>query len=288
MRAEGLVNARDLGGLRRFDSTETPMGVFYRSENVDAVTPAGWDQLRAAGIRTVVDLRQPGERSRDVSERPAWLATVAVDLDGLDNRDFWEHYWANGLVGTALYFLPHLEAMPERTVAALSAIVDAPAGGVLFHCMAGRDRTGMIAMLLLVAARARVDDIVDDYLESVRVAGRRAAAAGREDPELALDALCQAHGTTTEGAFRAAVAALDLEGVLSAGGMRPTTRHTLATWRGHLADPTAHGPPQPGIGRRTPSSGLVRTPGPGVPRSSMQPHARCIHTHPSTSTFIES
>jgi hypothetical protein len=239
LRVEGLVNARDLGGLRCFEGTGTPTGVFYRSENVDTVTPAGWDQLWAAGTRTVVDLRQPGERSRDVSKRPPWLTTVAVDLDGLDNRGFWEHYWDNGLCGTALYSLPHLKAMPDRAAAALSAIVDAPPGGVLFHCMGGRDRTGMRAMLLLVAANAHVDDIVDDYLESFRVAGRRAAAASRDNPELALDTGCQAHGTTSEGAFRAAVAAVDLEGVLTAGGMRPATRHALVTWRGQLAEPSA-------------------------------------------------
>ena len=38
-------------------------------------------------------------------------------------------------MGTALYFLPHLAAMPERLGAALAPIVSAPPGGVLFHCM---------------------------------------------------------------------------------------------------------------------------------------------------------
>src|ERR1022692_4771304 len=111
---DGLVNARDLGGLRRTTGGVTPRGVFYRSENVDLVTPAGWDQVRAEGIRTVVDLRQPGERGRDTNGRPGWLTTVETDLDGLENQDFWRHSWDNGLVGTALYFLPHLRSMPER------------------------------------------------------------------------------------------------------------------------------------------------------------------------------
>jgi hypothetical protein len=47
LRVEGLVNVRDLGGLRRRNGTLTPSGVFYRSENVDTVTPAGWDELFA-------------------------------------------------------------------------------------------------------------------------------------------------------------------------------------------------------------------------------------------------
>ena len=78
----GLVNSRDLGGLRRRNGGYTSRGVFYRSENVDWITPAGWDQVHAEGIRTVVDLRQPGERARDTSQHPGWLTTIEVDLDG--------------------------------------------------------------------------------------------------------------------------------------------------------------------------------------------------------------
>lgn len=234
MQAPGLVNARDLGGLRREDGTLTPQGVFYRSENVDWLEPEGWEQLRAAGIRTVVDLRQPGERARDVAQRPDWVTTVAVDLDGLENQDFWKDYWDNGLVGTALYFSPHLEAMPERAGAALAAIVSAPPGGVLFHCMGGRDRTGLLSLLLLKAAGTRVDEIVDDYLETVRLGDVRAASMNRNNDEAALEAICQAHGTTTEGAFRTAVESVDLDRVLTAANVNFKNRQALFSWRGAI------------------------------------------------------
>lgn len=235
LEVDGLANARDLGGLRRRNGAQTPRGVFYRSENVDWITPSGWDQVCAAGIRTIVDLRQPGERARDTSRRPGWLTTIEVDLDGLENQDFWKDYWDNGLVGTALYFLPHLEAMPGRAGAALSAIVSAPPGGVLFHCMGGRDRTGMIAMLLLTAAGTDPDQITDDYMETVRLGGLRAATANRNNDEPGIDAFCRALGTTTEGAFRAAVAGLDLDRVLTESGLSACDREALVTWRGTLS-----------------------------------------------------
>ena len=232
---DGLVNVRDLGGLRRVDGSLTPFGVFLRSENVDAVTDRGWEDLRALGVRTVVDLRQPGERLRDVNGRPGWLTTREVDLDGLENAAFWKDYWENGLVATALYYVPHMIAMPERAGAALSAIATAPPGGVLVHCMGGRDRTGMIAMLLLLAGQTDPEEIVSDYMETVRRGELRAASAGTRNIEPDLDAFCRTHRTTTERAFRDALAGVEIETVLANSGVTTAVRRLLESWRGTLA-----------------------------------------------------
>lgn len=231
---KGLVNARDLGGLRRRGGSLTPRGVFFRSENVDFVTPEGWEQIYGAGIRTVVDLRQKRERKRRFGKRPRWLTTQFVDLDYFENNEFWKSYRDGGLISTALYYSAHLEAMPEQSVAALTAIVEAPEGGVLFHCMHGRDRTGMIAMLLLSSAGVESDDIVDDYLETVRRGDIRAVWSYRNNDEPAIEAYCQSLGTTTEGAFRSALAALDVNRVLVEGRMTDHAREALRTWRGSI------------------------------------------------------
>jgi protein tyrosine/serine phosphatase len=231
---DGLVNVRDLGGLRRSDGGVTPHGVFFRSENVDRVTARGWEQLRELGVRTVVDLRQPREREGDRNTRPRWLTSISVDLDGLEHDTFWKDYWDNGLVGTALYYTPHLEQLPQRSTAVLDAIANAMPGGVLFHCMGGRDRTGMIAMLLLAAARTEPDEIVDDYLETVRLGQVRAEHAGRADDEPDLEAFCQSHGTTTEGAFRDALRALDIDLFLTRSGLSPEAQHAIRSWRGTI------------------------------------------------------
>lgn len=232
--ATGLVNSRDLGGLRRSDGTLTPSGVFFRSENVDWLTPEGWEEAYDVGIRTVVDLRQQRERDKDAQQRPEWLNTIHIDLDGLENQEFWADYWDNGLVGTAMYFLPHLEAMPERAAAALAAIANAPPGGVLFHCMGGRDRTGLISMMLLSAIDTEVEEIVDDYLETVRLADIRSAAGHRNYAEPVIEELCVQYGTTTEGAFRSAVAGFDSKSFMDVAGLPESDRLALKTWRGAL------------------------------------------------------
>ncbi|MBT2584500.1 tyrosine-protein phosphatase [Arthrobacter sp. ISL-95] len=234
LRVDGLANGRDLGGLERADGTQTPPGVFFRSDNVDRVGPAGWEQVYEAGIRTVVDLRQPRERERDTGKRPVWLTTINLDLDGLENTEFWAGYWDNGLVGTALYFLPHLTAMPERAGGAISLIVNAPPGGVLFHCMGGRDRTGLIAMILLSAVNTSSEAIVDDYLETVRLGDVRAASSNRNNAEPLLNELCERFGTTTEEAFRTALAGFDLQSFIEAADLPESDRAALSTWRGRL------------------------------------------------------
>lgn len=231
---DGLVNARDLGGLARRDGSMTPYGVFYRSETLELVHPSGWDQLKREGIRTIVDLRQQQERDKDVQPRPDWLTTIHADLDGLDNDEFWKNYWEQGLSSTALYYLPHLAAMPERASAALDAIVTAPEGGVLFHCRSGRDRTGLIALLLLSAVDTEPEAIVDDYLEMVRRGDMRGERTNRENPEPALEALCRKYGTTTEDAFRAVVEGLEYEHFVEQANFSRIALDALHTWRGNI------------------------------------------------------
>jgi protein-tyrosine phosphatase len=235
---DGLANVRDLGGLARRGGEVTPHGVFFRAESVDAVTTDGWGQIHAAGIRTVVDLRQAGERARDVRNRPSWLTTRHVDLDGLENRAFWKDYWGTGIEGTALYYLPFLSAMPERAGGVLTAIVTAPTGGVLFHCSAGRDRTGLVAMLLLAAVGTAPDAIVGDYLETVRLGEVRANASQLDNMEPRLERFCRAHGTTTEGAFRTALDGVDFSRWMTNAGMGDSARQALLTWRGSVVPGT--------------------------------------------------
>jgi hypothetical protein len=100
--------------------------------------------------------------------------------------------------------------------------------------MGGRDRTGLVAMLLLAAANVVRDEIVDDYLETVRLGDVRAASANRENAEPRIEEFCATHGTTTAGAFRDALAGLDLHAFFTAAELDVDTIALLLTWRGTL------------------------------------------------------
>ncbi|MEK6342869.1 MAG: tyrosine-protein phosphatase [Curtobacterium sp.] len=236
LRVDGLVNARDLGDLPLRDGGTTPRGRVFRSESVDRVTTDGWRTLHDAGIRTVVDLRAPSERAKDTGPRPEWLTTVVVDHDGLDDAPgFWEAYWETGLVGTPLYYGPHLAELPERTGRALAAIAEAPPGGVVFHCAGGRDPTGIVALAFLTIAGVESSAIVDDYLLTVETAPALYESIGVPLPEGKIEALCAEHGTTVAGAFRAAVDGLDVVRLVEPYGLDADGLEALRTFRAHVA-----------------------------------------------------
>ncbi|TDN44212.1 tyrosine phosphatase family protein [Curtobacterium flaccumfaciens] len=236
LHAEGLHNGRDLGGLPLWRGGTTPSGRLFRSEGVDRLTAAGWQALFDAGIRTIVDLRAPSETAKDTGVRPDWLTTVVVDHDGLDAApSFWSAYWETGLVGTPLYYGPHLDELPERTGEALRAIARAEPGGVLFHCAGGRDRTGIVALALLTIAGVEPEAVVADHLVTVENAPALLASIGVPPNEGKIEALCAEHGTTVEGAFRGALDGFDVDRFVGRSGLDADDLEALRTFREHLA-----------------------------------------------------
>jgi len=228
---EGLANARDLGGLERNDGSVTPTGVFYRSEMLDRVTSDGWRVLRDLGVRTVVDLRRPEERTAADGNG---IDLIAADLDG-DDEQFWAPYEADGRWGTPLYYLPHLAGIPGRMRAVLDAIAAAPDGAVLFHCAAGWDRTGLVSAMLLRALDVTPDAAVTDYLRSFETAPAMEALHGRSSHVQQRLGVLSSHGHTPESAFRTAYTGLDVDAWFATAEVAPTTRVAVRTWRGAVS-----------------------------------------------------
>ncbi|WP_133185486.1 tyrosine-protein phosphatase [Arthrobacter sp. Bz4] len=168
VRWDGAVNARDLGGL---GGVILP-GRMYRMGRHEWLSSTGWRQAYDDGVRTVVDLRNPGEFGR----RPGDPAVAADTLtrftivnrptEDQSDADFME------LVGPYLsspeHYRENLRRWPEKIAAVVQTVIDAPDGGVIIHCSAGRDRTGMVTAVMLSAAGVSADEIVQDYALGVR------------------------------------------------------------------------------------------------------------------------
>ena len=216
---EGCFNVRDLGGLPTTAGRVTRRGAVVRADTLDGLIAAGRAALVAHGVRTVVDLRNDDERRADATPRAAGITTVHVAVDASEDHEFWDT-WANGpQFGTPLYYRPHLDRFPERSVAALRAIARAGPGGVAFHCVGGRDRSGQVAILLLALAGVAPEAIAADYALSGERLRARHLARGEEDQGALLDAFLTQRGTTAEALVVALLAQLDVESHLRAAGL---------------------------------------------------------------------
>jgi hypothetical protein len=148
------------------------------------------------------------------------MARVAVPLDGVEDVRFWQEVNRLRLNGTPLYYRPFLESKGERCAAVITALAQAGPGGVLFHCGAGRDRTGLIALLLLSLAGVGAEAIADDYELSTTELVPLFAAMGHQDQGPAIEAVLSERGLTLRGTVLEALRGLDVYSYLLEAGVR--------------------------------------------------------------------
>ncbi|HET8795589.1 MAG TPA: tyrosine-protein phosphatase [Arthrobacter sp.] len=190
---DGIFNARDLGGLRTGTGT-TAFATFYRTARLECLTDLGWQQLYDAGVRTIVDLRNEDERIRrdtdPVIDQNALPAVTVVSCPTEDQSDPEFMRICGPYLDSPEYYMENLRRWPEKFAAVFRAMAEVRDGAIVFHCAGGRDRTGMISMMLLLLAGVEHDDIVVDYELSVRdvneyfKASKHPKEAPRTEPEL--------------------------------------------------------------------------------------------------------
>lgn len=215
LRWDGCVNVRDLGGYRTEDGRRTRFGAIVRSDNPAYLSPAGWSDLWAYRIRTIVALRTVGAEDQEPEDDrlPGGLAVVRVDVEDVTDRDFFEHRVTNELWGTPLYFTDALERWPARAASAVKAVARAGPGGVVLSCGRGCDRTGLLALLVLHLAGVGAEDIAVDYALSIEQMAARDPRYGET-----LMAILDRHGTTVEKAIAAVLSGPVVE-TLRQGGL---------------------------------------------------------------------
>jgi protein-tyrosine phosphatase len=151
---------RDLGGLTCGDST-LARGRLVRASIIGTLSAAGRDAMRAHGIRSVIDLRGDDEVAETPSPYAAGTAYRRVPLTAL--RMMALHDAAHA--GTLSDELRRIAVRDGGLACAISAIAESEPGIVL-HCVAGRDRTGIVVATLLSALGVPDDDVVADYAAS--------------------------------------------------------------------------------------------------------------------------
>lgn len=220
---DGCVNARDLGGLGR-----AKPGAVVRTEEPNRLSEAGWSAAWAYGVRTVVDLRNADEYGQDRVPRPAGITTVRVPLEPV-GTPFYERWERIDNLASPLYYPAILAEHPERVVNAARAVSTAAPGCVLFHCSGGKDRTGLLALVLLTLAEATPEEIVADYLLSYERMRHRYAELGYRDQRDAVTEFLASQDTTIEASLGSTVAALAMPDFLLENGMPDIELSALRT-----------------------------------------------------------
>ena len=201
---DGCHNVRDLGGLGRIRP-----GALVRADALERLTARGWAALQAHGVRTIVDLRNPDEIGDDDAPRPASLTTIRIPLDGMEDTEFWDQWIHRPEFGTPHYYAPWLERFPDRATAALTAIARAEPGGVAYHCGIGRDRTGLVTMLLLAALDVPAGEAAEDYALSVDRVPALLARLGAAEQVDELAGVYRRQATTPAEVFARVMASVD-------------------------------------------------------------------------------
>ncbi|MGW2252124.1 tyrosine-protein phosphatase [Kitasatospora sp. NPDC001660] len=215
---DGCLNVRDLGALPTASGRPTARGAIVRADNLDRLTAEGWDALLDHGVRTVVDLRN-AEEYKPLLPRPESVELIRVPLDELAGPAWWEAY--GRLDGTPLALRPYLDHCPHAAAELVTTVAGARPGGVVVHCGAGRDRTGLAALLLLSLAGVRPAAIVEDYLLSGPNVRPLYGMLGLPDQYRRIDAVLTEAGTTAEAALTAALDGFEPAGYLLAAGVTP-------------------------------------------------------------------
>jgi protein-tyrosine phosphatase len=168
---DGCLNVRDLGGHPTRDGGETRFGAIVRSDSVGQLSEAGWEALVKHGVRTVVDLRGDHEREEDPpTELP--VDVVRVPFMEASDRE-WEEISEEIEAASAAapdvetstrdVYLIFLERFKQNVAAGVRAVARAPEGGVVVHCVGGKDRTGLLTAFLLHVAGVPDEEVAADY-----------------------------------------------------------------------------------------------------------------------------
>jgi protein tyrosine/serine phosphatase len=163
---QGAYNVRDLGGLRTADGRQTRAGLVYRGDSLDHLTDSDLEILFGKlGIGTVIDLRTREETNAVQFPVPDYRYSILAE--GRLGR---EPFPSDDPDELAKVYLSNLDHGRAAAVAAIETVARCLSAGVpsLFHCAAGRDRTGILSALLLGLVNVTDAQIGADYTASNR------------------------------------------------------------------------------------------------------------------------
>lgn len=217
---ERLHNFRDLGGYPTGDGRFVRWGRLYRSDSLAKLAGDDWERFLGLGIGTVVDLRHPWEI--EARGRVPEDASFAYHNLSIEHRPYDQPSLGPEVEVGPFLAERYLEVADDGVAELRQAlgVIAAADGPVVFHCASGKDRTGLLAALVLLLLGVSEADAVEDFTLTELATGRlladwRAAHGDREPTwpgygrapaevmTLFLAALARRHGSVRDYAANA-------------------------------------------------------------------------------------
>jgi protein-tyrosine phosphatase len=163
---EGCFNFRDLGGYIGLGGGPVRWNRLYRADGINRLTEADLKRFAELGIVTVIDLRTAAE-----VEQRGFLDTEALGaryhhlplVDVIDDMSQYDAEAAAAPSFVADRYQDMLREGSDRIAAALSLLAESDALPAVFHCAAGKDRTGILAGIVLRLLGVATEDVMSDY-----------------------------------------------------------------------------------------------------------------------------
>jgi protein-tyrosine phosphatase len=161
----GAYNFRDLGGYPTTDGRSTRWNCLFRSDALHELTADDVAMLRNLSLASVIDLRTPTELERTgrglLASEPLHFVHLSVTVqEGGESQAAPTEFQAD----LADRYLWYLDVGAHSLVTALSTIGDPARSPLVFHCSAGKDRTGVVAAMVLDILGVTRETIIQDYL----------------------------------------------------------------------------------------------------------------------------
>ncbi|MDL2301403.1 tyrosine-protein phosphatase [Lachnospiraceae bacterium OttesenSCG-928-D06] len=160
---DGPQNFRDIGGFLNKNGKMIAWNKLYRADGLSLLSEADEEKMQKRNICTIVDLRSISEQEAQPDVVPKGVTYVSCPMmkSEINNNNASEHSFMKSMVAG---YQEMIQEGPELIGAAVNAVLlGLQKGSVVFHCTAGKDRTGILACILLMILDAYEEDIVADY-----------------------------------------------------------------------------------------------------------------------------
>ncbi len=166
---DGVFNMRDIGGYETVEGRRVKCGLVYRSAFLSELTEADRDRFTALGIQRVYDLRTPKETAERPGKLPDGVQVISlriVEQEPMKRlRVFMNRHRLLDIFSES-YRGPLLDEGAAKYGQLIRDITDPGKLPVVYHCTAGKDRTGIATALILEAVGVPRGTVINDYLMS--------------------------------------------------------------------------------------------------------------------------